>query len=54
MRGLDAASIGAIAAAEGIVLSELTPRQPSLEDAFFDLTHDLTLPTQLVGATRGD
>jgi ABC-2 type transport system ATP-binding protein len=54
VRGLDSASIGAIAAAEGIALSELTPRQPSLEEAFFDLTHDLTLPTSLVGATRGD
>ena len=54
VRGLDAASIGTIAAAERIALSELTPRQPSLEDAFFDLTHDLTLPTSLVGATRGD
>jgi ABC-2 type transport system ATP-binding protein len=54
VRGLDSAAIGAIAAAEGIALSELTPRQPSLEDAFFELTHDLTLPTTLVGATRGD
>ena len=45
VRGLDSAAIGAIAAAEGIALSELTPRQPSLEDAFFELTHDLTLPT---------
>ena len=53
VRGLDSAAIGAIAAAEGIALSELTPRQPSLEDAFFELTHDLTLPTTLVGATRG-
>ena len=54
VRGLDSAAIGAIAAAEGIALSELTPRRPSLEDAFFELTHDLTLPTTLVGATRGD
>ena len=54
VRGLDSAAIGAFAAAEGIALSELTPRQPSLEDAFFELTHDLTLPTTLVGATRGD
>ena len=54
VRGLDAAAIGAIAAAEGIALSELTPRQPSLEEAFFELTHDLTLPTSLVGATQGD
>lgn len=54
VRGLDAASIGAIAAADGIALSELTPRRSSLEDAFFELTHDLTLPTSLVGATRGE
>jgi ABC-2 type transport system ATP-binding protein len=47
VRGLESAAIGAIAAAEGIALSELTPRQPSLEDAFFELTHDLTLPTAL-------
>jgi ABC-2 type transport system ATP-binding protein len=36
-----AAAIGAIALAEGIALSELTPRHASLEDAFFDLTHDV-------------
>lgn len=54
VRGLDAVSIGAIAAADGIALSELTPRRSSLEDAFFELTHDLTLPTSLVGATRGE
>jgi ABC-2 type transport system ATP-binding protein len=53
VRGLDSGAIGAIAAAEGIALRELTPRQPSLEEAFFELTHDLTLPTALVGATRG-
>ena len=41
VRGLDAAAIGAIAAAEQIALSELTPHQPSLEQAFFELTHDL-------------
>lgn len=45
VRGLESGAIGAIAAAERIVLSELTPRQPSLEEAFFELTHDLTLPT---------
>jgi ABC-2 type transport system ATP-binding protein len=53
VRGLESAAIGAIAAAEGIALRELTPRQPSLEDAFFELTHDLTLPAVLTGATRG-
>jgi ABC-2 type transport system ATP-binding protein len=45
VRGLQSAEIGAIAAAEGIVLSELTSRRASLEDAFFELTHDLTLST---------
>jgi ABC-2 type transport system ATP-binding protein len=45
VRGLEAAAIGAIAAAERIVLSELTPRQPSLEEAFFELTQDLSLTT---------
>ncbi len=54
VRGLDSATIGAIAAAEGIALSELTPRRVSLEDAFLELTHDLTLPTTLAGASRGD
>jgi ABC-2 type transport system ATP-binding protein len=51
--GLGSAEIGAIAAAEGIALTELTPRQPSLEEAFFELTHDVNLPTGLVGAARG-
>ncbi len=36
--GLDAASVGELAAANGIVLHELTPREPSLEDAFLRLT----------------
>jgi ABC-2 type transport system ATP-binding protein len=45
VRGLEPGEIGSIAAAEQIVLSELTPRQPSLEEAFFELTHDLTLST---------
>lgn len=40
VRGLESAAIGAVAAAERVVLSELTPRQPSLEEAFFDLTND--------------
>ena len=42
VRGLPSAAIGDIAAAERIALSELTPREPSLEQAFFDLTHDAT------------
>jgi ABC-2 type transport system ATP-binding protein len=40
VRGLPSSAIGAAAAAQQIVLSELTPRQPSLEEAFFDLTTD--------------
>jgi ABC-2 type transport system ATP-binding protein len=39
VRGLESSAIGAAAAAGRIVLSELTPRQPSLEEAFFDLTN---------------
>ncbi|NGN65930.1 ATP-binding cassette domain-containing protein [Streptomyces sp. A7024] len=38
--GLEAAEVGALAAAAGIELHELTPRQPSLEQAFMDLTRD--------------
>lgn len=38
--GLDAARIGALAAAGGVELHELAPRQASLEDAFMELTRD--------------
>ncbi|GAB1513608.1 hypothetical protein JCM33774_56500 [Actinophytocola sp. KF-1] len=38
--GLTAAEIGRLAAAEGIALSELTPRLGSLEDVFMALTSD--------------
>ncbi|MGW7693692.1 ABC transporter ATP-binding protein [Streptomyces asiaticus] len=38
--GMDAAEIGALAAAGGVELHELTPRQPSLERAFMDLTRN--------------
>ncbi|MGW5698757.1 ATP-binding cassette domain-containing protein, partial [Streptomyces asiaticus] len=38
--GMDAAGIGALAAAGRVELHELTPRQPSLERAFMDLTRD--------------
>ena len=38
VRGLDSEQIGAIATANGIVLYELTPQQPSLEEAFMELT----------------
>jgi ABC-2 type transport system ATP-binding protein len=38
--GLDAPRIGEIAAANGIVLHELTPRLASLEEAYMELTAD--------------
>ncbi len=38
--GLDAAGIGELAAANGIVLHELTPQKASLEEAFMELTSD--------------
>ncbi|MFE7438962.1 ABC transporter ATP-binding protein [Streptomyces chartreusis] len=38
--GLDAAGIGSLAAAAGIELHELSPRQASLEKAFMELTRD--------------
>ena len=38
--GLDAAAIGEIAAANAIVLHELTPQKASLEEAFMELTSD--------------
>jgi ABC-2 type transport system ATP-binding protein len=54
VRGLTSAAVGSIALAEGIALTELTPHRPSLEDAFFELTHDLTLHTASANATQGD
>ncbi len=48
VRGLDATSVGAIAAAEQIPLVELVSHAPTLEEAFFELTHDLSLSTELV------
>jgi ABC-2 type transport system ATP-binding protein len=38
--GLTGAEIGRLASYHGIVLSELTPQRPSLEDAFMELTKD--------------
>ena len=38
--GLSAEQIGEEAAANGLVLHELTPLQASLEEAFMDLTRD--------------
>lgn len=40
MTGLEAAGIGAVAAAAGVELHELAPRQESLEAAFMKLTRD--------------
>jgi ABC-2 type transport system ATP-binding protein len=40
--GLDAAAVGELAAADGIALHALVPRQASLEDAYLDLTSDST------------
>ena len=38
--GLDARSIGDLAAAKGLTLHELATQRASLEDAFMDLTRD--------------
>ena len=38
--GLNAERIGELAARAGLTLHELSPRQPSLEEAFMALTHD--------------
>jgi ABC-2 type transport system ATP-binding protein len=40
VHGLTAVQIGDLAAANGIALHELTPRQASLEEAFMDLTRE--------------
>ncbi|MFC9034405.1 ATP-binding cassette domain-containing protein [Streptomyces arboris] len=60
IRGTEAAHIGAIAAAHGITIHELTPQTVSLEQAFMDLTQDAadhrseppatTPPAHLTGA----
>jgi ABC-2 type transport system ATP-binding protein len=39
--GLDCAVIGDLATASHIGLRELSPQQPSLEDAFMEMTHDV-------------
>jgi ABC-2 type transport system ATP-binding protein len=38
--GMDAAAVADLAAAHGIAVHELTPRQPSLEQVYLDLTAD--------------
>ncbi|MEV4875756.1 ABC transporter ATP-binding protein [Streptomyces cyaneofuscatus] len=60
IRGAEASHIGAVAAAHGITLHELTPQTVSLEQAFMDLTQDAadhrsqpqatTPPAHLTGA----
>lgn len=40
VEGLPAARIGGIAAANGLILHELAPLQPSLEEAFMELTQE--------------
>ena len=40
--GLDAAAIGELAAAHGIALHALVPRQASLEEAYLELTGEST------------
>jgi ABC-2 type transport system ATP-binding protein len=40
LTGVGAAEVGAVAAAGGIELHELTPGRPSLEEVFMDLTYD--------------
>ena len=54
MTGLDAAAIGAVAAAHGIALAELATHSASLEEAFFELTRDETdyHAAQLAGVSR--
>jgi len=55
--GLSAERIGEVAAGAGLTLYELSPRQPSLEEAFMALTHDAveyaaTAARPLAGAGR--
>jgi len=47
--GLDAAAIGDLAAGHGIAVHALVPRQASLEDAYLELTGELT---EYRGGTR--
>ncbi|MGH3181807.1 MAG: ATP-binding cassette domain-containing protein, partial [Streptosporangiaceae bacterium] len=49
--GMDSAEVGKLAAARGIVLSELIPVRASLEEAFMELTRD-SVEYQAAGATR--
>ena len=49
--GMDSAEVGRLAAAHGIVLSELIPVRASLEEAFMELTRE-SVEYQAAGAAR--
>jgi ABC-2 type transport system ATP-binding protein len=52
--GLEADEIGERAAAANIVLHELSPQRPSLEEAFMALTHDsVEYPAVAAGSLVG-
>ena len=51
--GLDAPTIGDLAAEHGVALHELAPQQASLEEAFFELTDDSVEYHALRAATPG-
>jgi ABC-2 type transport system ATP-binding protein len=50
--GLGSAEIGGLAAAAGVVLHELAPQRPSLEEAFMELTRDSLEYGVRVGTVR--
>jgi ABC-2 type transport system ATP-binding protein len=52
VKGLDAPRIGELAASARVVLHELTPRLPSLEEAFMELTADSVEYRQTAGAEQ--
>jgi ABC-2 type transport system ATP-binding protein len=54
VQGLDAAEIGERAAAAGLVLHELIPREASLEEAFLEVTHDAVEYRTAAGAPSPD
>ncbi|MFI0421001.1 ABC transporter ATP-binding protein [Spongiactinospora sp. 9N601] len=50
--GMDSAAIGALAAARGLPLTELTPQRATLEQAYMDLTRDSAEFSGVWGADR--
>jgi ABC-2 type transport system ATP-binding protein len=52
--GMDAAAIADLAAAHGIAVHELTPRQPSLEQAYLDLTADSAVYRAAASAAQAE